>query len=82
MSFDKAELTEILREVLHEQRAIDDDKHELHHEFIEMELQRREARKKLWERFKLSFVGGVALAILAGLGWVGQLVLGAIKHNH
>ena len=81
MSINKEDLIDALREVLHEEREIEDDTHQLHHEFIEMELQRRESRKKLWERFKLSFVGGVALAVLGGLGWIGALILNAWRDS-
>lgn len=78
----KEELTEAMREVLHEHRQIDDERHALHHEFLEMEIEKRERRKALFLRFKNSFVGGLALAILGFLGWIGKLVIDALTSGH
>ena len=77
----KDELTEVLKEVLHEHKV--GTYPETHRKFVDMEIQRRESRKELWRRFKLSFVGGLALAVLGSLVWIGELVIEALKHgNH
>lgn len=72
---------EILTEVLHEKRVVDDDTHKIHHEYIQMRLEDRERRQKLWMKFKLSFVGGLALAVLGFLIWIGELIFRTGHHS-
>ena len=76
---DKLQLKEALHEVLQEHRSVDEDQHKLHHDFLEGEIQRREERHAMWLKFQSSFIGGLALAILGALSWVGHLVLEAFR---
>lgn len=71
----KEELVTALKEVLHEHRQIDDEKHHLHHQFIDMEIDRREKRVEAFNKFKTSFIGGLGLAFLGFLGWLGKVIL-------
>ena len=75
-------LEEILKRVLNSKHVVDNDTHALHHEFISAYMARWEKRQLMWQKFKLSFIGGVALAIVAGLGWVGNLVVQHWPHGH
>ena len=83
MTITKKDLTEALDEVLNKKRVIDDDTHKLHHQFIAMEIERRETNKKLWLKFKMSLIGGVALSVLGFLGWIGSLLVETFRSgNH
>ena len=82
MPVSKKELIEALDEVLNKKRVIDDDTHKLHHQFIEMELEKRENRKLLIDKFRLSFVGGVALALLGFLVWAGKEFINFFLHGN
>lgn len=83
MTITKKDLTDALDEVLNKKRSVDDDTHKIHHKFIAMEIERRENNKKLWMKFKLSFIGGMALGILGFLGWIGALLVESFKSgNH
>lgn len=75
----KRDLKEALDDALNARRTVDDDLHRRHHEYIEMELERKEAREANWAKFKNSFIGGLALAILGFLGWIGSLVIEAVR---
>lgn len=77
---DKKELAEVLREVLHDHRQIDDDMHASHHAYIEMEMKRKERHSELLQKFKLSLVGTAAMAVVGFLIWVGKLVMTAAAH--
>jgi hypothetical protein len=77
----KEELREVMEEVLNHRRTIDDDRHDAHHRFIESELLRRERREAAWEKFRMSFIGGMALLLIGALTWVGQLVIDALKRG-
>jgi len=76
MTLKKEDLIDALDEVLNKKRIIDDDTHKMHHEFIQMELERRENNKRLWMKFKLSAVGAIATGIVTGLMWVGSIFAG------
>jgi hypothetical protein len=76
----KRDLVEALDEVLNTRRTVDEDLHRRHHEYIEMELEKREQRKANWAKFRSSFIGGMALAVITGLGWIGTLILTWVRH--
>jgi hypothetical protein len=71
----KEELIEVLDQALNSRRTVDDELHRRHHEYIELELERRENRKRAWEKFRNSFIGGLAVAALGFLGWIGTLII-------
>jgi len=75
----KEDLQNVLREALDERNAIGGDQHHNDHEFIQMLKDREERRFKRVEKFKMSFIGGIALSMLGGLIWVGKW---AIVHTH
>jgi len=75
MSITEKRFEELLDDALNSRRAIDDATHADHHEFIAMYRARWEARQKMWQRFKLSFVGGAAMAVVGALAWIGQLII-------
>jgi len=75
----KIDLIEALDEALNQRRNVNDELHLRHHEYIEMELKRREGREELWKRFRSSLVGGLAVTTIAGLGWVGTLIIESVR---
>lgn len=46
-----------------------------HRAFVEILILREETRRQRIEKFKLSFIGTVAVAAVGLLIWIGQLVL-------
>lgn len=79
---EKLDLKEALHEVLKERRSVDEDQHKLHHDYLEGEMKRRQERQAMWMRFQSSFIGGLALAILAALGWVGSVITAALRNGN
>ena len=77
----KLEIKQAIHEVLEEHRSLDEEQHSLHHAYIEAELRRREERHVMWLKFKSSFIGGLALGILGALGWLGTLILEALRNG-
>lgn len=75
MSLTKEDLLEVLDSVLSKKEIFTDEKHQEHHAFIQAELDRRRRSIERWEKFQSSLIGGIALAVLAGLGWIGTLIL-------
>lgn len=75
MEVKREELKVLLKEVLNEGRSVDDKQHKVHHEFIQMQIERYEKNALLWTKFKQSIVGTLATGLVAGLAWVGKLVL-------
>jgi len=61
------------------EHGITPEAHISHHQFIELMMQKRENREKLFRKFESSLIGGLALAILGALGWIGSVVLDAIQ---
>ena len=57
--------------------------HNKHHDFLELEIQRREKRAQTWENIKKTAIGMITVAVLSligsGLLWIGNLVLEAWK---
>lgn len=77
----KDELVAAFIEALDAKRTVPQDTHAEHHTFIELMMKREARRAELWQKFNSSLIGGVALAILAALGWIGALVLEFIRHG-
>ena len=77
----------ILDEWAKERRSVDESTHKLHHkfldeggmDFVETMIIKAEKREVLWDKAKGTFVGGVAMAVLGGITWVGNLVIEAWK---
>lgn len=78
---EKEELKAILNEVLHENRKIDNETHQIQHQWIEMKMANEQKWYARWEKFQASLIGGIALAILGFLGWIGNIVLNHILHR-
>jgi len=71
-----------VKDALHEAFAdfgITKETHSAHHQFIEMEIQKREQRHEKWNKFQGSMIGGITLAILGFLGWLGSVILDFIQ---
>lgn len=81
MKVTKEEMIEAFIEALEAKRTVPKDTHTEHHAFIELMMKREERRAELWQKFKSSIIGGIALAILAGLGWIGTLILEFVRHG-
>jgi len=72
---DDETLEQMLVRVLNENRTVDNKTHEFHHRMYALDLEARKRRLELWEKFKLSIVGSVALGLIVFLGWLGKLVI-------
>lgn len=76
---DKDELTLMLEnaltKVLNEGRSITDEQHRLDHEWLERQRENDRKWAVRWEKLQTSIIGGIALLILGGLGWVGKIVI-------
>lgn len=75
----KEDMQEVMREALDERNAIGGEQHHNDHEFLQILIEREERRVQRVEKFKLSFIGGIALSILGGLIWIGKW---AVAHIH
>jgi preprotein translocase subunit Sss1 len=78
---DRAELTEVLQEVLQARRQVTDEEHVDHHAYIALQITKKERRDELWRKFRLSAVGAVAVAVVGFLVWVGGAILTMIANT-
>ena len=78
---DKRDITAAVIEALNEHRSIDAQTHHEHHAFIEMMMGRESRRVARSEKFKTSFIGAIAVAMVGALGWLGTLLLEAVRHG-
>ncbi len=78
MSIDTDELKDILKDVLNEGRHINDEVHSIHHTFVANQIQSYENRREMLKKFKLTFIGAMAIGFASGLAWIGKLVLEAV----
>ncbi len=78
----KEDLTEAIAEALARHDIEETELHKEHHRFIKSEIERRARNKERWEKFQSSLIGGLALALLAGLGWLGTLIISWLKHGN
>ena len=76
------EFKKMLWEVLNENRSIPDQEHTEHHKILKdilpslkEFLDERKHRKQMWDKFRLSFIGGLALAFITVLTWLGSIVV-------
>lgn len=77
----REDIEEVLSKVFTSRTLLENAEHEKHHEFIQMEIERRKRNKERWEKFQNSFIGGIALALLGWLGWLGLLIIEWIRHG-
>lgn len=70
----KKDLQDVVREAFNERSAIGGEQHHVDHEFIQMLKVREERRIARIEKFKMSLIGGTAMALVSGLIWVGALI--------
>jgi hypothetical protein len=74
-------LKSAMHQVLAERATLDGDIHKAHHEYIQRKLDNDRKWDARFEKASSSFIGGMALAFLGGLGWIGKLVLQAITEK-
>lgn len=43
-------------------------------DWVRLQIEQQKERKAKWQKFESSFIGGLALAALAFLGWIGKLI--------
>lgn len=75
MSIDVESFEVTLRKVLNEEREITQGQHTADHEFVKMMREKAVKWDARWEKLQTSMIGGFALAILGGLGWIGKIVI-------
>lgn len=75
----KEDLQDVIRETLDERSAIGGEQHHNDHEFVQMLMNREQRRLNRIEKFKMSFIGGIALSLLGVLIWIGKW---AAAHIH
>ena len=78
---DKHELIIAITEALDKRRSVTDEIHGEHHAFVALMIAKEERRLARVEKFKNSVIGALAVALVTGLGWVGSLVLEALRHH-
>lgn len=76
----KEDLQEVLREALNERNAIGGEQHHTEHAFIQMLMAREKKSIARWEKFKMSMIGGFAMACVGWLIWLGTLLWDAAHH--
>lgn len=79
LAMDKEEFVTALREVLNEQRHITDDEHQLQHAWLSKKMYTEQKWDARWEKAAQSAIGVVVVAVLSGLGWIGNLIINALK---
>ncbi len=83
MSVNSDDIKAALLEVLQENRSIDNDTHATHHDFVANQIQKLENRAKMVEKFKLSFIGTMAVGFASLMVWIGKLIVDALSRgNH
>ena len=65
---EKEMLASVLREVLNEKRAIDDETHREHHEFIKAFIARQKQSEETKEKIKANVYGWGIIVALGGIG--------------
>ena len=78
MTMNPEQFEAVLTKVLNQNRAINEQQHREDHEFTAMLRERYKKREVMWEKFRLSIIGGIATGFVAGLVWIGKLVWEAI----
>ena len=75
----KDDIKEALGELFDERRKIDEPKHKLHHDFVEVLVIKAKKRDDLIEKAKGTLVGALVIVVLGWLAWLGDLVIDAWK---
>lgn len=70
----KKDFEDALDQALNKGRQITDETHKTHHDYVQYLIERSEARKKLWMKFKLSLVGTIATSFVILLIWIGKTI--------
>ena len=73
------QLEKVLNEVLNKHRSIDNERHALHHQYVELQMQKAETRQRIWNSVKASVYGWLIITIITALGWVGTKVYSIIR---
>jgi hypothetical protein len=76
----KEDLQTVFREAFDERNTIGGEQHHTEHSFIQVLMEREQRRINRLEKFKMSFVGAVAVALVSGLVWLGTLTWNNINH--
>jgi hypothetical protein len=74
LDMDPNQFEEVLTKVLNQNRAISEERHKLDHDFTTVLRERYKKREAMWEKFRLSLIGGIAMMLLGGLTWIGKAV--------
>jgi len=80
---DEQTLERVITKVLNarEARHEHDELMERRCKFVDELIDREQRRRDAWKKFKMSFIGGLALAVLGFLGWVGTLIVEFFRHG-
>lgn len=70
-----------LTKVLNDKRSIDNETHQLDHEYIALKRERSKIWERRIEKFKLGVIGGLATAVVGALG-AGLVFLGKVVVNY
>lgn len=71
-----------MNEVLNEHRNVDQETHSNDHDFIAMLKRREKKRAERWQKFITSSIGAAAVGFVTLLGWIGTLIIEAVKNGH
>lgn len=62
------------------QTKIDEETHELHHKFVGLQIEKAERTAKRIEKFQQSIIGTAAALFVAGLAWLGKVLIEGLRH--
>ena len=77
----KEELIEVFEVVMNRGRTIDNETHNHHHRYVDIQIKKYEKRQQMWEKFKLSLVGTIATALVGWLIWFGTTIWNLFDHT-
>lgn len=64
---------------LEDSRTISDEKHRDHHRWIDLQIEKEQCRKAMWNRVKSTVIGALIVGAISGaasfLGWVAHFVV-------
>lgn len=79
----KEDVRDVVNEVLDERTRVGEPKHTDHHQFMQMQIERYEAKKRLRESVKKQVIGWGVIVALGGIGTaVYSLVMNAVSKAH
>lgn len=77
---DEKQLESVLEKVLNKKRAVDNETHASHHEFLKVYIEDYHRRREMWRKFRMSIVGTAGAAIVGFFVWLGTHIINHLSH--